>query len=123
MNGQTLAYLGDAYYEQVIRLHVISKGYRHVNKLHNLAVKYTAGEAQANIIEDLLANEMLSEDEISIFKRGRNASTSGRKNIDGKTYSLSTGYEALIGYLYLNDLERCNYIIDLSIKIIEKENV
>lgn len=123
MNGLTLAYIGDAYYETMIRIHVINKGYRHVNKLHNLAVGFTAGSAQATIIEYFIKNEMLSLDELAIFKRGRNSSGSGRKNIDGKTYSLSTGFEALIGHLYLNDIKRCDELINEAISYIEREEL
>ena len=121
MNGLTLAYLGDAYYELEIRKYLVAKGFTKVKVLHNQAIKYTSGHAQAMIIESMFELEFLSEEEIAIFKRGRNNSSSGRKNVDAKTYQSSTGFEALIGYLYINNNERLNEVVNKSIKIVEKE--
>lgn len=120
MNGLTLAYIGDAYYELKIRDYVINLGYRHVNLLHNIVVKYTSGIAQSFIIEQMMANNLIDEEEIKLYKRGRNHKSSGRKNIDAKTYNQATGFEALIGHTYLNDLNRCNELILLAIEIINK---
>jgi len=121
LNGLTLAYIGDAYYELKIREYAINLGYRHVNVLHNTVVKYTSGVSQSLIIEKMLAEQILSEDEIRFFKKGRNHSSSGRKNIDAKTYTQATGFESLIGYTYLNDLKRCDELIAIAIEIINKE--
>ncbi len=121
MNGLALAYIGDAYYELKIRDYVINLGYRHVNLLHNIVVKYTSGKAQSFIIEQMIDNNFISEEEIKLYKRGRNNSSSGRKNIDAKTYNQATGFEALIGYMYLNDKKRCGDLIDHAIEIINKE--
>lgn len=121
MNGQTLAYIGDAFYELQIRQHLINKGYTKVKVLHNEAIKYTSGSAQASIINNMIENEYLSELEFKIFKRGRNHSSSGRKNVDAKTYTTSTGFEALIGYLYLNDLKRLDEVVLKAISIVETE--
>ena len=71
MNGLTLAYLGDAYYELEVRKHLINKGFTKVKVLHNEAIKYTTGQAQAQIYETLLESDFLTEEEITIFKRGR----------------------------------------------------
>lgn len=122
MNGLTLAYIGDAYYELKIRDYVINLGYSHVNLLHNTVVKYTSGIAQSFIIEKMIARNLINEEEIKLYKRGRNHSSSGRKNIDAKTYNQATGFEALIGYTYLNDLKRCNELINQAIEIINKED-
>lgn len=119
MNGLALAYIGDAYYELEIRKHLINKGFTNVNILHNKAVKFTSGNAQATIVDYLINNNLITEDEFAIFKRGRNQSSSGRKNIDPKIYTYATGFESLIGYLYLNDKERLNEIVLKSIYIIE----
>ena len=120
MNGLTLAYLGDAYYELSVRKHLISLKLTHVNDLHKRAIKYTSGHAQALIMTHFIDQNIVSEDEIDIFKRGRNASGPGRKNIDAKTYHLATGFEALIGYHYLHEVERANELIKLAIDYIEK---
>lgn len=119
MNGLALAYIGDAYYELKIRNYLINKGYTNVNILHNKAVKFTSSNAQATIVESLINEKLITDDEFKIFKRGRNQSSSGRKNIDPKTYTYATGFESLIGYLYLNDKKRLDEIILKSINIIE----
>lgn len=119
MNGLTLAYIGDAYYELKIRNYLINKKITSVNQLHQQAIKFTKGEAQAKIMTYFIEKDMLSEDEISLYKRGRNSSGPGRKNIDAKTYHNATGFEALIGSLYLEDLRRCDELIEKAITYIE----
>lgn len=121
MNGLTLAYIGDAYYELRIREYLINTGLSKVNVLHNTSVKYTSGTAQSYIIQKLMDDNLLSEDEIKLFKKGRNHSTSGRKNINAKDYSYATGFEALIGFTYLNNIERCIQLINISIDIINQK--
>lgn len=123
MNGLALAYLGDAYYELEIRKYLIKKGDTKVNKLHRKAIKYTSGLAQAKIIDYLITNNLINEEELSVYKRGRNNSSSGRKNIDAKTYVMATGFEALIGHLYINDQNRLDEIVKYAINIIEKGEI
>jgi ribonuclease-3 family protein len=104
----------------MIRKHLISLKLTNVNDLHKRAIKYTSGHAQASIMNFLIEHTLISQDEVDIFKRGRNASGPGRKNIDAKNYHLATGFEALIGHLYLHQIERANEIIDMAITYIEK---
>lgn len=120
MNGLALAYIGDAYYELEVRKHLIDTGFTSVNILHNKAINYTSSKAQAEIIEYLINSNLLSEEEMHAFKRGRNNSSTGRKNVDAKTYVLATGFESLIGYLYINNKNRLREIMDISFKFIEK---
>ena len=122
-NGESLAYLGDAIYELRIREYLLGTGYQDVNKLHRIAVKYTSGEAQAKIIDYLIKNEHLTEEEITYFKRGRNSNHSkNRRSISVISYKKATGFEAMIGYLYLsNQKERLDEILQLIITIIEGE--
>ena len=120
MNGLALAYIGDAYYELSIRKHLIEQKLTNVNDLHKKAIKFTSGHAQATIMTYFIEQVLISDDEMDLFKRGRNASGPGRKNIDAKTYHLATGFEALIGYLYMNHKERADEIIKLAISYIEK---
>ena len=123
LNGLTLAYIGDSYYELYIRNYLVSKGYQKVNMLHNLAVDYTSGKAQAEFIHYLMNNNILDEKEINVFKHGRNAHiASHRKNIDIQTYLDGTGFEALMGYYYLteNDI-RFKEIMEILIKHKEEE--
>ena len=119
MNGLTLAYIGDAYYELFIRRYLIDKKITHVNQLHKTAIKYTQGDSQSKIVMSFIATNELNEDELSLYKRGRNASGPGRKNTDAKTYHQATGFESLIGGLYLDDRDRCDDLIDKAIKLIE----
>jgi len=120
LNGLTLAYIGDAYYELKVRMYLIDKKLTHVNDLHKQAIRFTSGTAQAKIMEFFIESSLISEDEVDLFKRGRNASGPGRKNIDAKTYHLATGFESLIGFLYMNQKERADELIVLGINYIEK---
>ena len=124
-NGESLAYIGDAIYELKIREYILEKGYQDVNKLHKFAVKFTSGESQALIIDYLIQNNFLTEEEISYFKRGRNSGHSkNRRSISVISYKKATGFEAMIGYLYLsNQSERLSELIKLIIEIIEGEKL
>ena len=115
LNGLSLAYMGDAYYEIIIRKHFINLGFTKVNDLHKNVIKYTSGLAQSKFIHYFLENNILNEEEINIFKRGRNSHVhTSRKNLELKDYLDATGFEALIGYLYLNEnIERINQLMDI----------
>ena len=98
----TLAYIGDAIYELVIRTILVEKGNTQVNKLHQRASKLVKASAQSEIIEKL--KPYLTEEEMGIFKRGRNAkSFTMAKNASMSDYRRATGFEALMGYLYLTE--------------------
>ena len=120
VNVKTLAYIGDVVYELYIREHVISNSREQVNKLHKKTIKYVSAKAQARIVA-AMDNE-LSDEEKDIIRRGRNAEANTvPKNTDVVTYKIATGFESLIGFLYLEKrIERLEYIIDRSIKIIEE---
>lgn len=119
-NGLALAYIGDAIYELRIRNFVLSKGLTKVNDMNKLATEYTKGEAQAKVMRHMIDNNMLSDVEIDMFKRGRNSYVKKiRKNISRADYLEGTGFESLLGYLYLsNELDRMNEIIDLAINLL-----
>ena len=107
----TLAYIGDAIYELVIRTILVEKGNTQVNKLHQRASKLVKASAQSEIIEKL--KPYLTEEEMGIFKRGRNAkSFTMAKNASMSDYRRATGFEALMGYLYLT--EQWDRMLDLS---------
>ena len=102
INIITLAYLGDAVYEVYIRQYLIEKGLAKVEDLQKEAVNYVSAKSQCRIVNSLLENNILTDEEIDIVKRGRNYKrTTHPKNTDIITYKMSTGLEALIGYLYL----------------------
>ncbi len=96
----TLAYIGDAIYDLVIRTIVVERGNTSANNLHKKAVRYVNAVTQAQMIEAL--QEELSEEERTIYKRGRNAKAhTTAKNASVIDYRKATGFEALCGYLYL----------------------
>lgn len=96
-----LAYIGDAVYELFIRTFLIGTKNIPVNELHKEAVEYVKAKAQADITHYL--EDKLTEEEWQIVKRGRNAkSGSAPKNANPLDYRYATGFETLIGYLYLN---------------------
>jgi ribonuclease-3 family protein len=100
----TLAYIGDGIYELVIRSIVVERANRSNNDLHKMTVKYVKAERQSEIIQELLPE--LTEEEEQIYKRGRNAkSYSAAKNASVGDYRRATGFEALMGYLYLTEQE------------------
>lgn len=120
LTGANLAFIGDAYYELKIRKYLIDNKVSKSNTLKNLSVKYVSAHAHHIICEKLF--DQFTEVEKNIFKRGRNgAHHNYRKNLDYGEYNDSTGFEAVIGYLYLmQEQERLDEIISLSIKIIEE---
>ncbi|MDL2292298.1 Mini-ribonuclease 3 [Acholeplasma sp. OttesenSCG-928-E16] len=123
LNGTTLAYIGDGYYELRIRDYIISLGVTKGNDLHQMAVKFTSGKAQSRIIMNFLENDLLSEKEIDAYKKGRNVTGISRKNLSLQEYHQATGFESLIGYLYLNDKKRADELIELAIIYIKKEQI
>ena len=95
-----LAYIGDAVYEMHIRTMLLEQRVAPVHQLHKRAIAYVKAQAQAQIAHGLIG--ILTEKELSIMKRGRNAkSATIPKNADINDYKYATGFEALIGYLFL----------------------
>ena len=106
INVIALAYLGDAIYEVYIRESLIRLGIVRVEELQKKAVFYVSAKGQASILKRLLDENKLTSEEIDIVKRGRNYKRSSHpKHTDILTYKLSTGFETLIGYLYLSKNE------------------
>ena len=120
LNGGNLSYIGDSYYELMIRLYLVNKGITSQNKLHTTAIKYVSAFAHTKIIQKLKTE--LTEVELEVFKRGRNQKNqSRRKNLDISEHNDSSGFEAILGYLYLQkDEKRLEYIMKRAIEIIEE---
>ncbi len=113
INIITLAYLGDAIYEVYVREYLIRKGIAKVDLLQKEAIKYVSAKNQCKILNSLIEKGILSEEEIEIVKRGRNYNRESHpKNTDVITYKMSTGFEALVGYLYLENRQRLDEIIN-----------
>ncbi|UDM31873.1 Mini-ribonuclease 3 [Lentilactobacillus laojiaonis] len=125
LNGIALAYMGDGAYEVFIREHLIEQGLTKPNRLQHVATNYVSAKAQAGLIDLMQQDEVLSETEWDYFKRGRNAkSYTHAKNTDVVTYRISTGFEALMGYLYLsNQKERLAELANWCIKQVESGRV
>ena len=107
----TLAYIGDGVYELIIRTILVSQGNSQANKLHQRASHLVKASAQAAMSEVL--KDELTEEELAVFKRGRNAhSGTMAKHATMSDYRRATGFEALMGYLYLqNEWERMFYLV------------
>jgi len=119
LNALELAYIGDAIYEVSIREYLLKKGIRKVNNLQKEARRFVSAKGQCEILNKLSEN-FLTDEELEIVKHARNyKSVSKPKNTDIITYKYATGFEALIGYLYIcNNIKRLKEIID---KILEDE--
>lgn len=119
MNGLSLAYIGDAIYELEVRRHLLSLGLTKVNELQRRSKHYVSAKAHAALFEQMMATNILTDDELDYFKRGRNAKSHTKaKNTDVITYRISTGVEALFGYLYMS--EQHERIIELMTWIFEQ---
>ncbi len=111
-NGLTLSYLGDAIFELLIREDALIKGVIKVKDLHTYVTSKVNSNAQAKYIDYLLANNLLTEKEQQIYLKGRNSKIH-TVHKDLATYHKATGFEALLGYLYLvKDLERLKEIVN-----------
>lgn len=124
LSGLTLAYIGDAIYEAYIRDFLIRSGQTRPNQLHRLATHYVSAKAQHFLIEEMLAENVLTDEEIMMYKRGRNAkSHTSAKNTSIFIYRASTGFECLIGYLHLTEQKiRLEELIGWSIKRIGEKD-
>lgn len=111
-----LAYLGDAVYELAIRTFVMNHGNTQVNKMHKKTAGLVKAEAQANFYKVL--KEELTEEEKAVYRRGRNAkSVTMAKHATMKDYRMATGFEALMGYLYLTEqMERMAELLGHGLK-------
>lgn len=107
---RNLAHLGDSVYELFIREYTISQT-QNIKKLHKLTVSFVNAEFQAQLLEKL--EPELNEKELDIIRRGRNIAVTTTKRINHKLHRIATALEALLGYLYLNDKDRLNEILDL----------
>ena len=98
----TLAYIGDGVYELIIRTILVKKGNCPVNRLHKKASSLVKAGAQSAIME--VIEEELTPEELSVYRRGRNAhSPTMAKHATMADYRRATGFEALMGYLYLKE--------------------
>ena len=117
----TLAYIGDSIYDLIIKTLVINEGNRQVQKLHQKTSSYVQATAQSKMKRTM--QEHLTEEEHAMYKRGRNAkSVSPAKNQSITDYRRATGFEALLGYLYLKkDYKRLLDLVKLGLESLEEK--
>ena len=114
----TLAFMGDTVFDMFVREQLICQANRPVNALHSSATRLVKASAQSKAMDKIM--DMLTEKELTVFKRGRNAHTNHRaKNASEGDYHRATGLEALFGYLYLKGkISRLRELFD----VISQEN-
>lgn len=113
---QTLAFIGDAVYNVYIRTYLASLRNAKTGLLHKDSIRYVSAKGQSSTIDKIM--EFLNEDEVNIYKRGRNTNINTvSKNIDVVNYKKATGFEALIGYLYIKkEYKRLEFLIKKCIE-------
>jgi len=115
----TLAYIGDGVYELVVRTVIVEQANRPSGELHKLSTRYVNAQAQAQMI--LALKDELTEEEEDIFRRGRNAKPyTTAKNASRADYHKATGFEAVMGYLYLTgQTERMLQLIRRGMSVVD----
>ena len=113
-----LAYIGDAIYDLIIRTVVVERANRPANQLHHITVQYVKASAQALIVQALM--EELTEEEQAVYRRGHNSKPhTMAKNASTGDYLKATGFEAVLGYLYLNGrMDRVLELIKRGIELV-----
>ena len=124
INTTTLAYIGDAAYELAIRQMLVESNPTTSGKAHNMAVRYVSSDGQSKAARKMCESGFLTEDEEKLLKRARNHRASSRpQNADPRNYKWATGFEALIGYLYLNeDDDRLKEVLAETVRIIRSKD-
>ena len=114
VSSLALAYLGDSIYEIYIRAYLINKGIAKMKDFQTEAIKYVSAKNQTVFLNEMIDNNFLTEQELEIVYRARNHKSNHKpKNTDIITYKYATGFEAIIGYLYLkNDIKRVEELIE-----------
>lgn len=121
MNTSTLAYLGDAVFEVIVREKIVTEKPGDVDRAHHTAVRYVSAAGQAKAAKAMVAEGFLTEEEEHIYKRARNHRSMSRpQNADPREYKIATGFEALLGWLYLSDeRERLREIAAEAVRIVD----
>ena len=116
LSNLMLAYVGDSVFELYARLYVLENSKEQMKGVHKKTISIVSAKGQANSIRSLM--DILSEEELNVFKRGRNTHTSSMsKNASAADYQTATGAETLIGYLFLyKRFDRLKFIINVNIK-------
>ena len=121
MNTTTLAYLGDAVFEVIVREKIVTDKPGDVDRAHHTAVRYVSASGQAKAAKAMVASGFLTEEETALYKKGRNHRAMSRpQHADPKEYKIATGFEALLGWLYLSDeRDRLREIAAEAVRIVD----
>lgn len=125
INTTSLAYLGDAVYEVIVREMILVRYPQDAGRAHHTAVRYVSAGGQARAARAMMAEGFLTEEEEQLLKRARNHRSMSRpQHADPKDYKLATGFEALLGYLHLaGEQERIAEIAAEAFRIIEEADI
>ena len=121
INTTTLAYLGDAVFEVIVREKIVTEKPGDVGRAHHTAVRYVSAAGQAKAAKAMINEGFLTEEEEKIYKQARNHRSMSRpQKADPKEYKIATGFEALLGYLYLSDeRQRLREIAAEAVRIVD----
>ena len=121
MNSSTLAYLGDAVFEVIVREKIVLEKPGDVGRAHHTAVRYVSAAGQALAAKAMIAGGFLTEEEEKIYKKARNHRSMSRpQTADPREYKIATGFEALLGFLYLSDdRQRLREIAAEAVRIVD----
>lgn len=115
-SAAVLAFVGDAVFELMVRSRLAAFGNRKIKELHLDTVARVKAASQARMVRELY--QELNEIERDIFRRGRNAKLTPPRHTDRADYRMSTGFEAVLGYLYLKgDIDRLTYLADRALHL------
>lgn len=122
MQALTLAYIGDSIYDIMVREYVVCNHLGKINDLHKKSSSIVSAKAQAEFMRYLLEENILNEEEISVYGRAKNQKNNSKaKNATIMEYKLATGLEAIFGYLYLEkNFLRLEELFSYIIKYYEK---
>lgn len=117
INVLALAYLGDSVYEVYVRKYLLDNGISKVDLLQKESVNYVSAKSQSKFLMEMIEKDFFNSEEIDIIKRGRNHKSRKSKHTDVSTYHNSTGFETLIGYLYISgNIDRIDEIMNYILK-------
>ncbi len=121
INTTTLAYLGDAVFEVIVREKIVMEKPGDAGRAHHTAVRYVSAAGQALAARTMITEGFLTEEEETIYKRARNHRAMSRpQNADPREYKVATGFEALLGFLYLSDdRKRLREIAAEAVRIVD----
>lgn len=108
LSPSAMAYIGDAVYELYVRLHFLMPPKR-LKRYHDQVVEWVRAEHQSQQLQ--VIESLLTPDELDWVRRGRNATSKSPRRIDLETYQRATGFESLIGYLYLTNPTRLTELL------------